>query len=91
MVVAKLKKIVEHSKLVIFTQCGSSLSSPIVALQKPNGDFRICGNYKVGVNNQICSDSFSLHTTETANHEFAGTKYFAKIDMKSLYNQTEIC
>ena len=36
---------------------GSKWASPIVCVMKPTGKVRICGDYKVGVNHQICSDS----------------------------------
>ena len=35
-------------------QGGSNCASPIVAIRKPDGDLRICEDYKIGVNCQIC-------------------------------------
>ena len=89
-VVAKLKKMIEQGILEKAPQGGSNWASPIVAIKKTDGDLRICGDYKIGVNHQICSDSFPLPNIETASHELAGMKYFAKIDLKAAYNQIEI-
>lgn len=41
------------------------------------GDIRICGNYKIGINCKICSNSFPIPNIETA------------IDLKC-YNQKQI-
>ena len=72
------------------THGGSDWASPIVAIKKTDGDIRICFDYKIGVNPQICSDSFPLPSIETASHELANMKHFAKIDLMSAYNQIEI-
>ena len=47
------------------THGGSDWASPIVTIKKTDRDIRICGNYKIGVNYKICSDSFSLQPTVT--------------------------
>ena len=50
MVVAKLKKIMKQGILKRVPQGGSSWKSPIVAIRKQNGDLRIYGDYKIGMN-----------------------------------------
>ena len=65
-------------------------TSPIVAIKKTDGAIRICGDYKIGVNHHTCSDSFPLPSIETASHKLANMEHFAKIDLKSAYNQIEI-
>ena len=72
------------------THGGSDWASPTVIFKKTDVDIRICGDYKIDVNHQICSDSFLLPCIETASHELANIKHFAKIDLKSAYNQIEI-
>ena len=69
---------------------GSDWASQKVTIKKTDGDIRICGDYKIGVNYQICSDSFPLPSIKIASHELAKMKIFAKIDLKSAYNQIEI-
>ena len=71
------------------THGGSDWASLIVAIKKTDGDIRICGDYKNGVNHQICLDLFPLLSTEAVSHELANMKHFAKIDLKSDYNQIE--
>ena len=48
-------------------------ASPIVAIKKIDVDISICTDYKIGVNHQICSDSFSL--TEYRNRQSCTGKY----------------
>ena len=59
-------------------------------IKKTDGDIRISSDYKIRTKHQICSDSFPLPSIETASHELANMKHFAKIDLKSAYNQNEI-
>ena len=65
------------------TKDGSNWASPMVAIRKPDWDLRICGDYKIGVNHQICSDTFPWPNTETAKDWLARMKYLAKIELKS--------
>ena len=61
-----------------------------VVTRKLDGDLRICGDYKIGMNHQIGLDLFPLPNIETVSHELARMKYFTKIDPKSADNHTEI-
>ena len=87
LVVQKLKEMIEQGILEHVPKGGSNWASPIVILKKKDGDLRICGDYKVGVNYKICSDSYPIPNVETVLHPLAGSKYFTKIDLKSAYNQ----
>ena len=90
-VVSKLKKKkIQLGNLKKVTHGESSWASPIVVIKKTNGVIRICGDYKSGVNHEMCSDLFSLLSIETASHKLANMKHFAKIDLKSAFNQIEI-
>ena len=86
-VVSKFKKMIQKGILENVTQKGSNWASPIVAIKKIDEDIRICDDYKIGVNHQICSNSFPLPSTETASHELANMKLFVEIDLKLTYNQ----
>ena len=69
---------------------GSKWASPIVCVMKPTGKVRICGDYKVGVNHQICSDSYPIPHAETVLTKLNGMKHFAKIDLAQAYHQTSL-
>ena len=68
----------------------SDWTSPIVAIKKTDVDIRICSDYRIGGNHQMCSDSFPLPSIETASHKLTNMKHFVKIDLKLAYNQIEI-
>ncbi|MEE4247257.1 MAG: RNase H-like domain-containing protein [Kangiellaceae bacterium] len=59
-------------------------------MRKPDGDLRICADYKIGVNPKICADSYPLPNTETAFCELADMSHFATIDLANAYNQIEL-
>ena len=65
-------------------------ASPIVILRKSDGNIRICGDYKIGVNHKVCSDSYPIPNVEVAIHALAGMNVFAKIDLKTTYHQIPI-
>ena len=60
-----LKKMVKQGILEQVPKGGSNWSSPIVVLRKADGDLRNCGDYKIGVNHKICSESFPISNIET--------------------------
>ena len=66
------------------------MDPPIVAIVKTDRVIRICRNYKIGINHQVFPDSVLLPSMETAIHELANRKHFAKNDLKSANNQIEI-
>ena len=90
LVVAKLEKMIKDGILEKVPSGGSKWASPITIVHKPNGDIRICSDYKATVNPKICSDSYPLPSTETAFCELANMSYFAKIDLRNAYNQIQI-
>ena len=68
----------------------SEWASPQVTVVKPSGDFRLCGDYKVTVNQVLKSDPYPL---QSANDLFAtlnGAKYFSKIDLTDAFQQLKL-
>ena len=63
------------------THGANDAASSTVATKKTDGNIRIRGDCKIGINRQICSDSFPLPSIETASHKLANKKHFAKIDL----------
>ena len=65
-------------------------ASPIVVLRKSNGDIRICGDYKIGINHKVCTDSYPILNVKVAFHTQAGMSVFTKIDLKTAYHKIPI-
>ena len=89
-IITKLRQILSHGILEKVPQGGSEWASPIVVVPKPNGDVRICADYKAGVNEQICSDSYPLPNVEVSLASLVGCRFFAKLDLTSAYNQIKL-
>nr|XP_047140200.1 uncharacterized protein K02A2.6-like [Hydra vulgaris] len=90
LVVDKLYGMIQQGLLQRVPPGGSRWASPLVVVRKTDGDLRICADYKIGVNQKLCSDSYPIPNIETVFHKMAGMKYFAKIDLKGAYHQIEM-
>ena len=65
----------------------SSWATPIVAVRKPNGSFRICGDYSVTANQSLKLTSFTTPGMEEMLTDFQGCSYFSKIDLTNAFLQ----
>ena len=83
----ELNRLVQEDVLEPINGGGSEWASPIVCVRKSDGGYRICGDYKVGINSQLKSDSYLAPNIETVFSEMAGTKVYCKIDLESAYFQ----
>nr|XP_012559948.1 uncharacterized protein K02A2.6-like [Hydra vulgaris] len=90
LVVDKLNGMIQQGLLQRVPPGGSRWASPLVVVRKTDRDLRICADYKIGVNQKICSDSYPIPNIETVFHKMVGMKYFAKIDLKGAYHQIEM-
>jgi hypothetical protein len=86
-VIAKLHLMIAQGILERVPPGGSRWASPIVVVRKPDGDVRICSDYKVGLNEKLCSDSYPIPRIETAFSAMAEMKVYAKFDLSGAYNQ----
>lgn len=69
----------------------SDWAAPIVVVPKNRGSsVRICGDYKVTVNQVIIPDPYPLPTTEDLFATLAGGAWFSIIDLSSAYFQLEL-
>ena len=68
----------------------SELATPIVAVQKPDGGVRLCGDYKVTVNPEIQVERYPLPRIEDIFATMNGGSVFSKIDLKLAYLQMEV-
>lgn len=89
-VVEKLQQMIKAGVLEEVPPGGSKWASPMVVITKPNGDLRICTDYKVGVNRRICCDSYPMPSMETAFSELAGMKVYARLDLANAYHQIKM-
>ena len=88
--VAKLRKLIEQDLLEHVPTGGSKWTSLIVVLRKSDGDLRICGDYKIGVNYKVCPYSYPILNIEVAINALAGMSVFTKIDLKTAYHEIPI-
>ena len=68
----------------------SDWASPIVPVSKPDGSIRICGDYKVFVNQAAVIDTYPVPKTEDLLAQINGGTKFTKIDLSQAYQQLEI-
>lgn len=68
----------------------SKWATPIVTVCKADGSVRICGDYKISVN-QVCkTEIYPLPTTDEAFSNLSGGKLFTKLDLADAYLQVSV-
>ena len=67
----------------------SEYAAPIVAVSKPNGKVRICGDFKL-LNKQISVDQHPLPKLDELMEKLQGGQHFTKIDLADAYLQIEL-
>ena len=68
----------------------SSWATPIVPVVKSNGQIRVCGDYKVTINQALQPDSYPLPRVDELFASLAGGRYFSKLDLSNAYLQIEL-
>ena len=63
----------------------SEWATPIVAVPKPDGKVRLCGDFKVTVNQAMKVDQYPIPTAKNLCATLAGRKKFSKIDSSQAY------
>ena len=83
-----LEKLVQEGVLekVIHSEWGS----PIVVVPKKTGDVRICGDYKVTLNQVLDVDQHPLPKPSDLFAALAKGKVFSKLDLTQAYHQMEV-
>jgi len=67
----------------------SPCGSPIVLVQKKDGTWRLCIDYRV-LNKIIVRNRYPIPRIDDLLDQLKGAKYFSKIDLKSRYHQVPI-
>ena len=68
----------------------SEWAAPIVPVIKTDGKIRICGDYKVTVNQEAKVDSYPLPQIDDLLAKLSGGTKFTKLDMSHAYQQVEL-
>ena len=64
-----------------------SMGTPLVVVPKKDGSLRLCGDYRLTVNNAIEVDAHPLPKPEEIFATLSGGEKFTKIDLSSAYQQ----
>ena len=83
---AAIEKELESSG-VITKVAHSEWAAPIVPVPKKNGRFRICGDYKVTINQELEVDQYPLPKPEDLFATLTGGEKFSKLDLAQAYQQ----
>lgn len=65
----------------------SEWGTPLVPILKQNGDFRLCGDYKVTINKYLEDFKYPLPRIEEIFATLQGGELFTKLDLSNAYNQ----
>ena len=84
----ELDRLVEQG--VIEPICYSEWAAPIVPVLKKDGTVRICGDYKLTVNQAAKIDSYPLPKISDLFASLAGGQTFSKLDLANAYLQTPL-
>ncbi|XP_033733598.1 uncharacterized protein K02A2.6-like [Pecten maximus] len=82
---AELNRLVEAGILTKVEH--SEWATPIVPIPKRDGSVRICGDFKVTVNQVLDVDQYPLPRIDDIFATLAGGQHFTKIDLKNAYLQ----
>ena len=68
----------------------SNWAAPIVPVVKPSGDIRICGDYKVTINQDLELPEHPMPRIEELLQKLNGGDKFTKLDLSQAYSQIEL-
>ncbi|CAI5682743.1 unnamed protein product [Oreochromis niloticus] len=68
----------------------SDWATPMVPVNKKDGSVRLCGDFKVTLNSQLCVDKYPLPLIEDLFASLAGGQHFSKLDLANAYLQMEV-
>ena len=68
----------------------SDYASPVMPVIKPNGEIRLCGDYKRTLNPNIDTAVYPLPVMEDCLWNVRGGELFTKLDIKGAYNQVPV-
>lgn len=81
----QIKKLIEID--VLESIDNPDWGTPLVPILKPNGDIRICGDYKVTLNRFLVEFHYPLPRIDEIFASLEGGELFTKLDLSNAYNQ----
>jgi hypothetical protein len=85
------KELDSHIKDVVLLPVKySEWASPLVPVPKEGRGIRICDDLKSTLNPQLKTDQYPLPLFSQMSHNWAGCKFFSKIDLKKAYLQLNV-
>lgn len=84
----ELDKLEKHGVIVKTER--SNWASPIVVIPKADKSVRICGDYKVTINQSVEDEQYPLPTTQDLYASLTGSKVFSKLDLSHAYAQLSV-
>ena len=65
-------------------------AAPIVIVKKKDGGIRICADFKMTMNPQLCPKTYPLPTLDEVSATLAKGESFSTIDLSRVYKQMEV-
>ena len=79
-----------HSEGIIEPVDFSEWAAPIVPVVKRDGSIRVCGDYKVTINQELQVDMYPLPLVDDLFASLAGGQTFTKLDLAHAYQQLQL-
>ena len=76
-----------QSKIIVEPVEYSEWAAPVVPVLKPDGSVRVCGDYKVTVNEVLHLDNYPTPCTDDLHTKLTGGQFFTKLDLSHAYEQ----
>jgi hypothetical protein len=58
---------------------------PLVVIPKPDGNVRLCVDYKIGVNERLVNANYPIRRTDDILNSLRNSKYFCRLDLYNAY------
>ena len=84
----ELDRLEEAGVIEKVTHC--EWAAPVVVVPKKNGTVRLCGDYKVSINQALVVDQYPLPKPSDLFAALSGGKWFTKLDLAQAYTQMEL-
>ena len=84
----ELDRLEEAGVIEKVTHC--EWAAPVVVVPKKNGTVRLCGDYKVSINQALMVDQYPPPKPSDLFAALSGGKWFTKLDLAQAYTQMEL-